>query len=758
MRVSLQLGSLAVALSAANAKHLQPRSNPPACNNSASTLSLTEAPYNNYFYSDCNVAAQAVITSPQQGSDLTRISPRLIVAWPAGNSGICTFFAPQNGENGTLALELVNSTVGSPLGPVYNDSLNTEHPSVGIQGVLRLNSSATLSTAILGSIRTIRDFVEGPSILYPEIQDAVQYTSSEGRVSLSRLWLDNVTTTSLTFQPWDNSSSSKASLSNRTVSFEAGEYLFAAQMNYPQLSPLKPEAVLIGSAVNLTTTMPDQTTALSFLSYSEKLLAGAWRFLTYFGRDSMISALLLEPVLRTGNGTAMEAVLGAVLERVNRTDGSVCHEETIGDYATWSNAQNNVTSTAMLCDYKMIDSDYFLPVLMQKYLLEDPVGQKRARAFFNTPAGSINAANKNLTWGELAIINAKRIMRLAAPFANEQKKGNLIHLKEGQVVGQWRDSTYGMASDNLLLKASINITFRHWGGGRIPFDVNTALVPAALRSIAALYADHNHWARLADQYAQTWEDKSLEFFEVNVMQSDARELVESYKNRSAFEGPSQSASIDTDVTFYSLALEGNNHLEKVAVMNTDDCYRHFLLNTTNDDQLSRLLNSTATNIQRTFPAGLMTDAGMIVANPAFGADPVYAQNWTTGAYHGTVVWSWQLAMMAKGLERQLGRCEVRIMSSRRSSAKPAPAPGFCTDSSIYDNVVRAYNALWDSIEHNSAQLSSEVWSWVYRDGKFQVTQLASLPPPPGAGGQTESDIRQLWSLAFLAVTRNENYR
>ncbi|KAJ6144781.1 hypothetical protein N7470_008676 [Penicillium chermesinum] len=671
MRVSLQLGSLAVALSAANAKPGQPGT---------------------------------VGYAPSSRPKMARTA-----RWPSSSS------TPRS---------------AAPLGPVYNDSLNTEHPSVGIQGVLRLNSSATLSTAILGSIRTIRDFVEGPSILYPEIQDAVQYTSSEGRVSLSRLWLDNVTTTSLTFQPWDNSSSSKASLSNRTVSFEAGEYLFAAQMNYPQLSPLKPEAVLIGSAVNLTTTMPDQTTALSFLSYSEKLLAGAWRFLTYFGRDSMISALLLEPVLRTGNGTAMEAVLGAVLERVNRTDGSVCHEETIGDYATWSNAQNNVTSTAMLCDYKMIDSDYFLPVLMQKYLLEDPVGQKRARAFFNTPAGSINAANKNLTWGELAIINAKRIMRLAAPFANEQKKGNLIHLKEGQALG----------------------------GGRIPFDVNTALVPAALRSIAALYADHNHWARLADQYAQTWEDKSLEFFEVNVMQSDARELVESYKNRSAFEGPSQSASIDTDVTFYSLALEGNNHLEKVAVMNTDDCYRHFLLNTTNDDQLSRLLNSTATNIQRTFPAGLMTDAGMIVANPAFGADPVYAQNWTTGAYHGTVVWSWQLAMMAKGLERQLGRCEVRIMSSRRSSAKPAPAPGFCTDSSIYDNVVRAYNALWDSIEHNSAQLSSEVWSWVYRDGKFQVTQLASLPPPPGAGGQTESDIRQLWSLAFLAVTRNENYR
>lgn len=101
-------------------------------------------------------------------------------------------------------------------------------------------------------------------------------------------------------------------------------------MNYPQLSPLKPNAVLNAASANLTKEMPDQTTALSFLSYSEKLLAGAWRFLTYFGRDSMISALLLEPVLSNGNGTAMEAVIGAVLERINRTDGNVCHEETIG--------------------------------------------------------------------------------------------------------------------------------------------------------------------------------------------------------------------------------------------------------------------------------------------------------------------------------------------------------------------------------------------------------------------------------------------
>lgn len=240
---------------------------------------------------------------------------------------------------------------------------------------------------------------------------------------------------------------------------------------------------------------------------------------------------------------------------------------------------------------------------------------------------------------------------------------------------------------------------------------------------------------MADTYAQIWEDKTLSFFEVTIPQGKAQSLVKSYANTS-FAGPDQSSTIDTDVVFHALSLDGNNNLTQVQVMNTDDCFRHFLLNTTNDAQLTPFLNNSATNIRRTFPAGLMTSAGMVVANPAFGEDPVYAQNWTTGAYHGTVIWSWPLAMMAKGLEMQLGRCEVSANFSI-SSVKKAPArvPDFCTDDSVYGNVKEAYNVLWDSIEGVQDQLSQEVWSWVYRDGGFQVTPLGVIPPP-GGGSQT----------------------
>lgn len=54
-------------------------------------------------------------------------------------------------------------------------------------------------------------------------------------------------------------------------------------------------------------------------------------------------------------------------------------------------------------------------------------------------------ANKGLTYADLALINAEKIMSIAARFAapGNQTIENLDHLKEGQIVGEWRDSTYG---------------------------------------------------------------------------------------------------------------------------------------------------------------------------------------------------------------------------------------------------------------------------------------------------------------------------
>ena len=670
------------------------------------------------------------------------IGPRLIIAWPAGNSGVCAFFAPQNGINGSLGIELINSTAGQALSAVYVPANgSSEYPRVGVSGTIRFNSSSTLTVPILGSIRTIRDFTEGPSLLVPKIQSAIQFSSTpDGGVTMSRLWLDNVTLTDFAFIPQTSSGASAVMIGNQTLNFTAGDYTFYADFNYPQLTQLNASTVLNPSSQGLITQDMDQVKSLQFLSYTEKLLAGAWRFLTYFGRDSMIASLLLQPVL---SDQAIEAVIGAVLERINSTDndGSVCHEETIGDYATYLNEMMNITSTAPSYSYIMIDSDYYLPILMDRYFLASGTNNtSRASALLSTTAGTINPANANLTYSHLAQLTAEKLMNIAAQYASpgNQTSTNLAHLKPDQIVGQWRDSTYGI------------------GGGRIPYDVNTALIPAALHSISALaaagiYPNHTtDWPTLAASYAQIWEDTTLSFFEVTVPQSEAQSRLQTYVNQSSFPGPDQSNQIDNDVTFHALSLDGYDNLTQVAVMNTDDCFRHFLLNTTNQTQLTSFVNQTANNIRRTFPAGLLTDVGMLIANPAFGKEAVYAANWTTGAYHGTVVWSWPLAMMARGLELQLSRCNNTTTST-------SVVPDFCTDSVVYGNVKGAYNALWDVIEANSAELSTEVWSWGFEGGEFVFQELATEVPPEGTT-ETESDIRQLWSLTFLAVVRDEGLR
>lgn len=701
-----------------------------ACEDEPSRLHLSSPPYENYFYSDCHSASQVIVTSPLEDSNLTIISPRLLVAWPAGNSGVVAFFRPQSGVNGSLAIRVVNDTGSPPLNGVYEgateDSLSG-FASVGVTATVEFNDSAILTVPILGSVRTMRDFTEGPSILTPEIQDAIETSEIDGGGAvLSRLWLDNVTTTQMSFVP--QSDGSAIEIDNGTLRLEAGTYNFTASFDYPQLVQLSKVEVLNQQSQDLITQSPDQTSSLSFLSYDSKLLAGAWRFLTYFGRDSMISLLLMEPIL---SAEATEAVISAVLERLNFTDGSVCHEETIGDYATYLNLQDNVTSTAPGCTYQMVDTDYFLPVAINDYFLKTEAGRASSDDFFAQDAKT-DFGNQGTSYAVLAEANAERVMRLAAPFAAEggQRKENLIRLKEDELVGQWRDSTYGI------------------GGGRIPYDVNTALVPAALRSIAALseagfFQDHRTWAEDAAQYAQVWEDFTLQFFEVTVPASEARDLVNAYTEEAGFGFPSHASDISSDVVYHGLALDGNNDQPVVKVMNSDDCFRLYLVNSTNQTQLTAFVNQTANNILAPYPVGLSTPVGMLIANPAYGGDPVYAANFTNNAYHGTVVWSWQLSMMAAGLERQLGRCSS------------SSAPDFCADDAVYSNVVAAYNHLWDLIEANSQYLSFELWSWTYsEDGGFEFIELGALPPPEGLS-QTESNIRQLWSLTFLAIGRNE---
>ncbi|KAM0608368.1 hypothetical protein ACHAP0_007848 [Verticillium nonalfalfae] len=268
----------------------------------------------------------------------------------------------------------------------------------------------------------------------------------------------------------------------------------------------------------------------------------------------------------------------------------------------------------------MIDTDYFLPVLLRDYFINNSDGRERVATFMSTEA-TIDPDNAGLTYHDLALVNAEKIMNATAAFAGPggQIRKNLIHLKEGEITGEWRDSTYGL------------------GGGRIPYNVNTAIAPAGLRAIAALseasfFPEHPEWAEKAAAAAQIWEDETLRFFEVIIEQDEARALLNDYVDTNKFSFPSQADGINASVTFYGLALEGNNDIDLVRVMNSDDGFRHFLLNTTNQTQLSAYLSQTADHILQPFPAGLTTNIGLLVANPAcLVMAAVYDGSWSRTA-------------------------------------------------------------------------------------------------------------------------------
>jgi hypothetical protein len=131
---------------------------------------------------------------------------------------------------------------------------------------------------------------------------------------------------------------------------------------------------------------------------------------------------------------------------------------------------------------------------------------------------------------------------------------------------------------------------------------------------------------------------------------------------------------------------------------------------------------------RPFPAGLLTDAGLLVANPAY-ADADRQRRLGRTAYHGTVTWSWQQALFAAGLERQAARSDLPAAAVKR--------------------LREAHQQLWSVIEHTRELRASELWSWRYVDGRYQAAPFGQ-----NSGDADESNAAQLWSTVYLAIPGN----
>jgi hypothetical protein len=624
------------------------------------------------------VAAHLVLRS---GND-----PRILIAFPAGNSGVGLWFMHRSVPV-RWALRGAPRTIerADPRGRTL----------YGLMSEVTVEATELqVRQAVLSSVRVLRDFQSLGTV--PRVVAARPLV--QGRtLSWSRDRLDGAPGYRMVLEVTHG-----AVRDGRIVAGSDGRI----GLRVTGLSGETPLTALADSELmnESAGSDPAARNTLTFLAYREKFLAGSWRFQTYFGRDTLISVRLLMPVL---SATAVEAALGSVLERLS-AQGEVAHEEDIGERAVLDHLERDGSrSDAPVLDYKMIDGDFLLAPVTSAWLAHDERARPRAAAFLAAAAGGSFERSR----GAALVENLRLVLRSAAGFADHPDTAHLIGLKSGFSVGNWRDSESGL------------------GGGRYPYDVNAVLVPAALQAVVELHrrgllapylsAEDGELFARAPQLAQAWRARAAQLFTVRLSHAAAEEAIRAYAaSQGVAAQPALAALGAEDLRFHALALDAAGN--PIPVMHSDEGFALLF-----DDLETQRVDDAVTGLMRPFPAGLMTEAGMLVANPAFGA-PALQRSFSRNAYHGTVVWSWQQALFAAGLTRQLERSEL-------------PA-------AVRAHLMAAQRTLWTAIDATRSLRNSELWSWSYAAGHYQPVAFGSA-----AADVDESDAAQLWSTAYLAV-------
>jgi hypothetical protein len=631
----------------------------------------------NAFVQQGPVAAHVVLRS---GTD-----PRLIVAFPAGNSGVGLWFAPlRAAAEWTMTAEPAPVTDKDARGRALH----------GVAFTIRIRTpQLAIRKAVLSSVRVLRDY-QGLGTTPAEV--AAEPRVRDRSVIWARDRLDGAPGYRLALRIV------RGTLNGETIGAAPDgqiELAVTALTGETPLTPFPPGTLLTDRAA----ADPATRTALQFLSYHEKFMAGSWRFNTYFGRDTLMSVRLLMPAL---SPAAVETGLRSVLARLSPA-GDVAHEEDIGEFAILDHRRaGEGTSDAPTYNYSMIDSVFLLAPVAQAWLLDDPRGRARAAAF-------LAERQSGQAVGDALMRNLRFVAAQAAAFSAKPEWRNLIALKPGMEVGEWRDSNDGL------------------GGGRYPYDVNAVLVPAALEAADALAragllqpymaaGDRRIVADLASA-ARVWRERAPPMFLQSVAPTMARAAIERYASTQSIPAaPALNAIGKAPLRYHAIALDTQG--QAVPILNSDEGFALLFGHPSPD-----ALEIATETMVRPFPAGLMTDAGMLVANPVLAPPPVQAR-FGPGAYHGTVIWSWQQAMAAAGLARQLARADLPPALCRRLGT--------------------AQDMLWNAIDATRAVRSSELWSWRYADGRYQV-----VPFGASGGDVDESNAAQLWSTVYLAVQR-----
>ena len=260
--------------------------------------------------------------------------PRILVAFPAGNSGVGLWFAR------TASHAAWN--VRGALKPVHASDVKGR-PLYGITAEATLaDRELDIRQAVLSSVRVLRDY-QSTATLPDGI--AVAPVVRGRTFTWSRDRLDGAVSYRLSVQVLDGRVRGQRLLAGRDGRIALR---ITALTGEPPLAPLAGGDLLRSPPAGSLSARE----TLAFLAYREKLLAGSWRFDTYFGRDTLMCLRLLMPVL---SPIAVQDGLDSVLARLSAR-GEVAHEEDIGEQAVLDHLKaDGSRSAAPVYDYKMID-------------------------------------------------------------------------------------------------------------------------------------------------------------------------------------------------------------------------------------------------------------------------------------------------------------------------------------------------------------------------------------------------------------------
>lgn len=502
-----------------------------------------------------------------------------------------------------------------------------------------------------------------------------------------------------------------------------------------------------------------QIKSAGLVSYQEKLMAGLPNFATYFGRDMIMSALMLEPVW---THDMLEHVIASVLRKLT-PDGQVSHEEALGGQAIRENAGEAMVLLAaaesargrgdgtaadslvgrargVLRDlqrvrenYHMVDDDFQFPVLVARYLGNPAIPAERKRAFVR---GTDGPGSTPRVVG--LVRNLAYVARQASPYARSPVAGNLVSFarrSDGRwASSSWRDSNAGYA------------------GGRYAMDVNVVWVPAALAATQTIVSELEGlgWTGEAlagmvpgalgaplrafvlepgtlDSALAAWRG-ARRHFEVEVAPEEAAaklarwleglpEAERGYWRRRIQEPPSPGA-------LRFLALSADSAARPIPVMSTDPAMLFFLEDATGHGEAIADLQPFVLP----YPQGLFVPGlGPLVANDAFAGAEIQ-QAFRDDQYHSPrVVWGREVNLLLLGLTRQL----AAAYDSTGRLKHPALG-AYAT--ALVEALARILTAVEASgLKHN------ELWSYRIEGDRLQPVRYG-----------TSSDI-QLWNLTDLAV-------